>query len=294
MNRRLTLLACLACAPALAMAQTITVTESNDQDKIVNIAECQNQPPDRLAFVWTPTTTSTAYDLYVSDQASCPPPGQTVNGVSTNAHTGSVATGILQTSLNQGDTAATLLNLAQISCLSSSSSLFVCVFATGTTTNAVATGTVQLDLVTPPAPTLNSVSPGDGSLNASWTVGSGSADAGTSGSANSFRVHYVPTDGSAPDRYATFTGAGTTSGRVTGLTNGVEYTVTVTALTIGSNESPRSNSLAGTPIPIEDFWRLYHDVNGGRDQGGCATGAAGLAALAALAPLVLRRRRSRK
>jgi Synergist-CTERM protein sorting domain-containing protein len=295
MTRRLAVLACLAGVPALASAQTIIVTESTDRDSIINIAECSNQPPDRLAFTWTPTTTATAFDLYASDQASCPPPGQTVNGVSTNAHTGAIATGITQTSRNQGDTAATVLNLAQIACQSSKTSLFLCVFATGTTTNPLATGTVQLDLVAPPAPTLTGVTPGDGSLTVSWAVGLGSADGGTLGSANSFRVYYTPTDGSSGEKFSTFTGAGTTSGRVTGLTNGVVYDVTVTALTIGSNESARSNQLSGTettPIQVQDFWRLYQN-SGGREQGGCATGAAGLAALAALTPLVLRKRRSR-
>jgi hypothetical protein len=292
MTRRLILLACLACAPALAVAQTITVTESNDTDRIINIAECSNSPPDRLAFQWT-TTTGTAFDLYVSDQAGCPAPGTTVNGVTTNAHTASVATNITQSNLNEGDTAATLLSKAQIPCTSSSSALFVCVFPAGTTTTAAATASIQLDLVSPPAPQAVSVSAGDSSLNVSWSVGTGSADAGTSGSPNTFRVYYVPADGSSGEKYATFTSATSSSGRISGLTNGTTYDITVTALTIGGNESARSSPpVPGTPVVINDFWRLYKN-DGGQEQGGCATGAAGLAALAALVPLAWRRRRSR-
>lgn len=293
MTRRLILLACLACAPALASAQTITVSESNDRDGIINSGECTNSPVDQLSFQWSVTSGATAFDLYVSDQASCPANGSTVNGVATNAHTGAVATNITQSSWNGGDTAATILSKAQIPCSSSSSALFVCVFQAGTQTSPLATASVQLDLVAPAAPANVSVSPGDSSLNVSWQLGSGSADAGASGSANSFRVYYVPADGSSGERYSTFTGGATTSGRVTGLTNGVTYNVTVTALTIGSNESARSSPpVPGTPVVINDFWRLYKN-EGGQEQGGCATGAAGLAALAALAPLAWRRRRSR-
>ena len=300
MTRRLAVLACLAGVPALASAQTIIVTESTDRDSIINIAECSNQPPDRLAFTWTPTTTAAAYDLYASDQAGCPGTS-TSSGGTTNAHTRTIATSIAQTSRNEGDTAATVLSLASISCQSSSTSLFICVFAAGTNINSgtivtpLASASVQLDLVAPPPPTLTGVTPGDGSLTVSWQVGLGSADGGTLGSANSFRVYYAPADGSSGEKFSTFTGAGTTSGRVTGLTDGVVYDVTVTALTIGSNESARSNQLSGTettPIQVQDFWRLYQN-SGGREQGGCATGAAGLAALAALTPLVLRKRRSR-
>lgn len=294
MTRRFAVLAVLACAPALASAQ-ITVTESNDQDGVINIGECSNQPPDRLAFQWTPSTAATSYDLYVSDTSGCPQKGSTVNGVTSTANTNSIQTGIGQTSLNEGDTAATVLSKAAVACSSATTSLFLCVFATGSnasTTTPLATGTLQLDLVAPAAPNLLGVSPGDGSLKVSWSVGAGSADAGTSGSANSYRVYYAPADGSAAEKFAAFSGSGTTSGRVTGLTNGVTYDVTVTALTIGSNESARSSALTGTPIPVEDFWRLYQNA-GGREQGGCATGAAGLAALVALAPLVLRRKRRR-
>lgn len=286
--RRLTLLACLACAPALGSAQTITVTESNDADAIINTAECNNSPVDKLAFQWTVTTTASSYDLYVSDTAGCPIPSTSADS---NAHTSAFATNVTQSSWNGGDTASKLLDLANIQCNSSSSAIFVCAFPAGTDTTAVATASIQLDLVSPAAPVALSASAGDGSLNVSWEAGSGSADAGTSGSANSFRVYYASASDPTNEHHATFTDSSTTSGRVTGLTDGVEYVVTVTALTIGGNESARSNQLTGTPITVKDFWRLYESA-GGQEQGGCATGAAGFASLVALVPLALRRRRT--
>jgi Synergist-CTERM protein sorting domain-containing protein len=287
--RRLIVLACVAFTPALASAQTITVTESNDTDGIINAAECNNAPVDKLAFEWTVTSASSAYDLYVSDVAGCPIPSSSANS---DAHTQAFATNIGQTSWNGGDTAAKLLDLVSIACTSSHSALFVCAFPTGTNTTAVATASVQLDLASAPAPVALSASAGDGSLNVSWELGSGSADAGTTGSANSFRVYYAPTADPTNEHHVTCTGSSTTSGRATGLTNGVEYVVTVAALTLGGNESARSNQLTGTPVYVQNFWRLYESA-GGQEQGGCATGAGGLAVLAAIAPLALRRRRRR-
>jgi Synergist-CTERM protein sorting domain-containing protein len=292
MLRRLAALACLAAAPALASGQTIIITESNDNDRIIGAGECRNSPVDQLAFAWTPSTPAAAYDLYASDTANCPAPGQTVNGVTNTAHTQSFATNIAQTSLNNGKTASDLLSLANIQCTSSSGALFICVFPTGNNTTPVATASITLDLASAPAPVLNSVSVGDSSLQANWQLGSGSADGGTTGSADRFNIYYAPTSNPANEQHTTITGGGL-SGRVTGLTNGVEYTITVTALTIGGNESARSNPLTGTPHLVNDFWRLYRDVDAGREQGGCATGAAGLTALVALIPLALRRKRRR-
>jgi Synergist-CTERM protein sorting domain-containing protein len=290
MLRRLAVLACFTAAPALATAQTVIVTESNDTDSIINAGECANSPVDQLAFAWTASAAATAYDLYASDTANCPPK-QTVNGVTSTANTASFASNVVQTSWNNGDTASKLLSLANIQCVSSSSTLFVCVFPVGTNTTPVASASIRLDLASAPAPVLNSVSPGDGSLQASWQLGTGSADGGTTGSADRFNINVAPTANPTNVQRKTITGGGL-SGRVTGLTNGVEYTVTVTALTLGGNESAPSNALTGTPHVVEDFWRLYQ-LDGGRDQGGCATGAAGLTALVALAPLLLRRKRRR-
>ena len=155
MLRRLAVLACLAAAPGIASAQTIIVTESNDTDGIINSGECANSPVDQLAFAWTPSTPAAAYDLYASDTANCPAPGQTVNGVTNNAHTQSFATNVQRTAWNNGDTATKLLNLATISCSSTSAALFICVFATGTNTLPIATASVRLDLASAPAPVLN-------------------------------------------------------------------------------------------------------------------------------------------
>src|SRR6266568_1493140 len=252
MLRRLAVLAFLSAAPALASAQTITIAESNDQDQTINIAECNNTAQDTISFQWTvaTTTVTTSFDLFVSNTSGCPT-------------------------------------------ASSTSNIFFCVFAPGTqgtATAALATGSLKVDLLGPPAPTITSITPGDGALNVTWLNGAGSADAGTTGAATNYNIFAVPLDSSASEKLFLKVTGGKMNGRIEGLINDKEYSVTVTALTVGGNESPRSDPATGTPVIILDFWRLYQQANG-REQGGCATGAAGLTALLALAPLLWRRRR---
>ena len=297
MLRRLAVLACLAAAPALAAAQTITVAESNNQDQIINIAECNNTAQDTISFQWTVATgtINTLYDLYVSNTSGCPP--QSANNNSTAVTTiiqpgipGTATTG----SFSGGQTASTLLQNAGIAtCTSASTAIFFCVFTPGAQpsgTAALATGNLKVDLLTPPAPRITSISPGDGALNVSWQNGAGSADAGTTGAATNYNIFVVPVDNSLPEKLSLNVTGGQTNGRIGDLINDKEYSVRVSALTAGGNESPRSDPATGTPVVILDFWRLYQQ-DGGREQGGCATGAAGLTALLALAPLLWRRRR---
>ncbi len=299
-------LALLLVAPTLALAQTITIVESYDQDQIVNVKECTGAVSDQLSFVWTPSSTSLtgSYDLLASDQAGCPTP---TSNTTTTAHTITIASGVTNTNATNVISAPSLLNQLAISCPGPATAVNFCVFASGqqntgggiygTGTTALATGSLQLDLQTPPPPNVDPVTgvmPGDSALTVSWTQGTGSADAGTSGAAASYNVYCDVHPATSPiaKKCATVTGAGTTSARVTGLQNGTEYDVEVTALSIGGNESDHSTAVSGVPVEVLDFWRLYRS-DGGRDQGGCATGAAGLAALVALAPLALRRRRRR-
>jgi Synergist-CTERM protein sorting domain-containing protein len=78
---------------------------------------------------------------------------------------------------------------------------------------------------------------------------------------------------------------------ISGLTQGTTYSVVVRAYSVGGNPSPDSNTMDGTPGPVDDFWETYVNA-GGRDDGGCASGSAGPLALLAVAALVLLRRRS--
>jgi len=292
MAKRLALLA-LLLAPSFVLAQTITVTESNDQDHTININECNGGVADQLSFSWT-TTTGGLFDLYASDTAACPQPTSTTN---TTAHTITIQSSLSTTSLTNVITVSSLLSQLAITCPGTKTQVSFCLFAAGTNTGgttatAAATGAITLDLQAPPAPVANEPTPGDGALNVSWSQGSGSVDGG-SGAATGYSV-YCDVAGTTPinRKCATVSGAGTTNTRIENLINGTAYDVQVTATTVGQNESGRSNTVTGTPEVINDFWRLYRQ-DGGREQGGCAAGAGGLVALLALAPLAWRWRRRR-
>ncbi len=288
MEMRPAFLAALMLAPSIAAAQTITVTESNDQDKIINVSECSGGT-DQLSFTWVVSSTSSNLDLLASDQASCPQPSSTNTSVHTVTIRSNISAGT--TSLTNVISVTNLLAQLSISCPGSSTTVNFCLFPSGTTTTTAATGSLTLDLQTPPAPVANDPTPGDSSLTASWSQGAGTADGG-SGTPASYDV-YCDLHGTSPltKKCATVTGGGTMNARVGNLTNGAQYDLQVTATSSGGNESPRSNTVSGTPVPVDDFWRLYKNA-GGQEEGGCATGAAGLAALLALVPLAWRRRRS--
>jgi hypothetical protein len=295
MRNRILLLG-LALAPSIAAAQ-LTITESNDTDRIVSQGECNNNPADGLSFSWTfPNFVAGGqYTLTASDTLNCPQSSQTqvVNNSTVGTVDATGPTGIFPAS-GTVSVNSIVANLAGYSCSGSKTTIFFCVTLSTATTVTPVTGTVTLDLQSPPAPVLQSVSPDDSSLHVSAAQGAGSADGGASGSVDTFTItavnHDAPSETHTTDKIST-TGS-TLTGRIDGLTNGVLYDVTVTAFSRGGNASLPSNPLQGTPVPVNDFFRSYRNA-GGQETGGCAAGAAGMLALLAV-PLALRawRRRS--
>lgn len=293
------LLAILLVAPSIALAQTttvsgvVTVAENADQDKVINVAECLNQTQDNLQISWTFNTGGTApFTLLASDQQNCPQSNS--SGGTITAVTKPITSGVTTNSFADTQTVATrIASVYGENCPSTATTLFICVVDNNSN---LVNGSILLDLAAPPAPVAKDPTPGDGALNVSWSQGSGSVDGGT-GAANGFRVYCderanVPDDAALTRKCADVSGQGTTDARIEGLRNGTEYAVEVTAVTQGGNESPHSTPrVFGTPVEIDDFWRLYRET--GREQGGCAAGAGGLVALLALAPLAWRWRRRR-
>jgi len=296
MSQRLPVLAALLVAPSLALAQSFTVTESNDQDGVVNIAECQNAGTDGLTFSFSAPVTITlpaspTFTLVASDKVNCPTDSTSA------AHNYTISATVPATNATTSATGSfpatgtvavnTILQNVQVNCEGAATAVYFCATLNGVT-GATTTGSITLDLQRPPAPNIESVTPGDGALNVTWTAGSGGADGGT-GTATSYRIEATdPGTGNTAKKTVT----GPNGGRIDGLANGTTYDVVVIALSSGGNESTPSTALQGTPVLVLDFWRNYKQ-DSGREQGGCASGAAGLVALLALAPLALRARRRR-
>lgn len=294
MARRLTAVLLLFAA-SLASAQTttgssMTVTETNDSDRIINIAECNNAEPDKLIFNWTYSgyTITGTYRLTISDTSGCPSTAH--NKVYDNIGA-TAANGAYPSSGDPTVNVATLLQALSINCSGAATAIYLCVDylpSSGASTTGAVTGSVTLDLAKPPPPVVAQPTPGDGALNISWTAGVGSADASTTGTSSSYDV--VVTNHADPADTRTQSVSSSTSLRVGGLQNGQTYDVTVYAFSPGDNQSDASNVVSGIPVPVADFWRMYRGL-GGKEQGGCSTGAAEGVALMALVPFALRRRR---
>ena len=170
----------------------------------------------------------------------------------------------------------------------------------GETSTPVAAGTFSFQFARPPPPILNGVRPANSALIVDFSRG---ADSGLDNAVpDQYRVYVY---GATADPICIVTPPATvpvdpaclimspyvpsSGSRVTGLSNNTQYTLQLTAVSSGGNESDPSNTQYGTPLPFVSFWDNYQAA-GGREQGGCG-GGAGALSLLALLPLTLRRRR---
>lgn len=106
-----------------------------------------------------------------------------------------------------------------------------------------------------------------------------------------FNVVATPPTGT-PVRLTT-PGAQNLSAKVTGLTNGVTYLVSVTAVDGAGRTGNEGPPVVGTVTPVisNDFLQLYREKDGD-ETGGCSSGAPSFAALLFVLLLVWRRRRA--
>jgi len=311
MKRALLLLAALA-APALAHAQasgTMTFTEgTNDmvRGRYITAAECTTATDVQLA--WTIALNSdvkelpaagATYQVYASNEevtdTTCHT--STPGGTSTIV-AGPVGDPLPASTLTVTETYSTNSFPSRISLSCSTATdtfIYVCVQARNSSGSAigVAKGSLILSITPPGPPTGVGAGADEQALRISWAEPSKGYD---------YRVTAISVLDPAVDlttrdpRDATLhqatTAAHATSYRMTGLVNDVTYLVKVYARSEAGNESgPSAEDVLGTPVPVNDFWEQYV-ADGGREQGGCAAGAAGPLALLGVAALLaaLRRR----
>jgi hypothetical protein len=314
--RRALLLAALA-APAVATAQTmtqgvITFTEGTTDlvhGPWISLAECTaakanaSDPAAAVNLSWITRLTNTpptfpagaTYQVYASTAAitgdACP----TTNSTTPEYKAGSVGdrlTALGQTVNLQSVKIAnifTAIQLADCAAVSGDTSIYVCVQAfqsngTNDVPIGIATGTMKLSITAPSAPTsVTAIPADDGALQIRWAAPAGSP------SAYDYRLALSATDPRDMTTH-TKTDVRALSYTMTGLVNDVTYTIDVYARSEAGNESTPGTG-TGTPVPVADFWDVY-SAYGGREQGGCGTGAAGPVALLGVAALLaaLRRR----
>ncbi len=167
----------------------------------------------------------------------------------------------------------------------STQTIYLCVqwvdVLNGNSINGWATnGNLTLDTRAPTtAPTNVSPKGGDGTLYVGCDAGDSSSTSFKASATLGSAVHWS-------DQQSTC------SLTITGLQNNQTYSVVVYGMNDAFNPSPPSTGVPGTPFPTEDFWNHYHSA-GGRESGGCSTGAgpAGLLGLIGLLALLAVRRR---
>jgi fibronectin type III domain protein len=243
----------------------------------------------------TPPTNSQNYQLYASNKQPAAPSGSTVVQCATQDDTavpptkaGQIGSGTQTTAVarNTSVSGNTAVTKAGLTCDGNSElrPFFICAHQlTGSTVTSTAIGQFVVQVNAPTSPKLNSVSPGNGRVTASWDVPSGGA------TADHYIIQATPVGGGTTISSGNVTA---TSGDVSGLDNTTTYSVTVIAVSIGGNPSAPSNALEAAPQPTAGFWEVYQN-RGGEDGGGCASGPGGVLALLGTASfLALRRRRS--
>ena len=105
----------------------------------------------------------------------------------------------------------------------------------------------------------------DAPLEAGQEAGAGGASPG--GSACPTNVLIANTD----PKEAHYCGSGTgTTGKVTGLKNGVTYSIAVAAVDGVGNVGKLSNVTCATPSPVDDFFKVYREAGGKGGGGFCS------------------------
>lgn len=294
MIRRLTLILALL-GPVAAFAQTAGQVLAIPS--IFGNKHCD--PGSSIYITWLTIPTTLVGDFYrikVSNTSECPEAG---TGVTTTTWkdnllaSGFTATPRYPTVGDPVETPADFFTMAGFNVCPTTTNpavtggtAYACVshfLAGGTTPVWSGSTVVKFEVLAPPVPTGVTVAPGDSSLYVSWLDGPSTGVSATK--------YNVTATGSGGATTQTFTGR--TNNRVTGLTNGVTYSITVTSLSAGDNESAASTpAVTGTPEAVSSFWDQYVAEPGHREQGGCGGGAAGLVSLlgVALALRGLRRR----
>jgi hypothetical protein len=309
--RRAFILAALA-APVLASAQLtpspgqVIPTDPPNSDTahglFIDADECIAANGRQVELSWSIPSTSTnvTYEVWAANQS---PTGTGTGGTAgtcntipnqTNSYTvGQVGDPLTPANPNGAVSfepypAATFVTAAGYTCSDTAlRSIYVCVQAKDGNTSAnlgIAQVTLTLSTARPGPPTGVTATPADDtSLKVSWSPPTSSPSA----------ADYVVTWSTNPNdpSPAEKTDITSTTYTVTGLQTDTTYTFKVYARTNAGSRSTEFGSVAAAPVPVADFWDAYQAA-GGKEQGGCAAGAAGPVALLGVAALLaaLRRR----
>ena len=265
-------------APALARAQAIGAGTINFAPAAIGSALCNSTATTNLTLsfnlqlIANASVTTGSYIVYATTAATT----TSTNGLTvcpTSAGTVTTVTASSSASQVISVGAATVVSVAGQQCSNASSTINVCIHYVPSGSSVVtgsAVGTISLSTQPPTAPFIWLIEPASGALLVHWNPGGGTAPS----------YYQIVATAGGVSRYSgnIFSADQNVNGRITGLTNGTTYAVTVIAFSPGGDASPASNEVPATPQQTAGFWERYQ-ADGGKEQGGCASGPAGLGAL---------------
>ncbi len=282
---------------------TFALTLTDAKYKSLSRADCLLDPQESSGFVgnWTGPALSADQEsmVFISRTSSCsesttgtPPDAMILRG---RASRTTLSDKYPADNSNELLTARKLFDFVAADCGGSAgidTAVYLCVKIFTPSTGVIAASTavgsvaIQLDSAPPATPTEVTTSALDSGLNIGWSMPTDLLGAAR------YAVRVIAPDGT--DKGATISGSATRAASIDGLENGQAYTVSVVAYDSSGTTSDRANvsapsvSVVGTPQPVQDFFERYRQA-GGKESGGCSTGAVSLIALLGLA--ALRRRR---
>jgi uncharacterized protein (TIGR03382 family) len=270
--------AILLLVPSLAFAQTAAVTVLPTQ---LNRDAC-TAGTRSLTLTWSFSTAVVGDKYRLTGQTSCPTTPPVANG------TGTLGDDIAwngSTTQSQSVTLGKLRDATGVSCTGvNDQTAKICVYIVSASTQLVGSADFAFRTALPPAPATVTASPASSALSVNITPGTkNNTDATVESAAYQVLVY----DSTSTTLVTSSSVQANTTIRVSGLTNGVAYTVRALAFTSTDadirNQSATYTQAAGTftPQQFDDFWTRYQAA-GGREQGGCGAGGAG-----ALSPLLL-------
>jgi len=293
----------LALAPLAARAQTagqVIATETSASgglgDEVINTGECAGTVASSFTLAWQADAIPASGQVWrlKATKGNCTDTAGLIDLVSSDIATSGSASGSYGTGISVGTVISQLGLAACDPNATSTLSIALCVKTFSGSAEVSggpkANGSIVLDTRRPKEPTAVAATPGDSALDVSWTRGSAVPVDSDSYQAS---ARSCPGPGVRPctgaPRTCDASPGSTTSCRIGGLANGTQYEVKVVAFSAALNPSIESGAAYASPVPVDDFWRLYRK-NGGAEEGGCGSGGAGLLALLGLLPLALRRR----
>lgn len=238
----------------------------NADEHIINIEDCDAYKGGQfeVSLRIEPKPTSYRYAIAYA------PPGKTCNTTDTNP---SAAEGCVvvaaQRELASTSTTATIdfdKLMGTTDCTADTdgdATLYFIIQNTSTSDVAFETILFDIDLKAPAAPTLDTLTSGDGRFVAKWTDTNTEDDIeyvvyyGESGFSEDDLANVKSADDITSSSYAV----------ESGLTNDITYYVSVAARDEAENESALSNQLQVMPASTTDFWESYKGA-GGADNGG--------------------------